>query len=75
MAPCDCFLFLEVKILLKRSRFQDMEKIKGKAMTQLLAVPKSQCPKCFRHWKDRWNKRVVSEGDCFEGDYDSNTMG
>ena len=31
MAPCDCCLFPEVKMLLKGNRFQDMEEIKGKA--------------------------------------------
>jgi len=62
-------------MLLKGNRFQDMEEIKGKMMTQLLAVPKDQCPKCFGQWKDRWNKCVASKGDCFEGDYDCNTMG
>jgi len=51
-----------------------MEEIKGKAMMQLLAVPKSQCPECFGQWKDRWNKCVVSEGNSFEGDYDCNIM-
>jgi len=50
VASCDSFLFPEVKMLLKGNRFQDMEEIKGKAMTQLLAVPKSQCRKCFRQW-------------------------
>jgi len=44
-------------------------------MAQLLAVPKSRCPKCFGQWKDCWNKCVASEGDYFEGDYDCNTMG
>ena len=63
MAPCDCFLFLEVKMLLKGNRFQDMDEIKGKVMTQLLAVPNTQCPKSFGQWKDSWNKCVVSEGD------------
>jgi len=57
------------------NRSQDMEEIKGKAMTQLLDVPKSQCPKCFGQWKDCWNKCVASEGDYFEGDYDCNTRG
>jgi hypothetical protein len=57
-------------MLLKGNRFQDMEEIKGKAMTQLLAVTKSRCRKCFGQWKDCWNNYVVSKGD-----YDCNTMG
>jgi len=61
-------------MLLKGNRFQDVEEIKGKAMMQLLAVPKSRCPEYFIQWKDCWNRCVASEGDCFEGNYDCSTM-
>jgi hypothetical protein len=56
ITSCDCFLFLEVKMLLKGNRFLDTKDIKGKAMMQLLAVPKYLCPNCFIQWKDHWNK-------------------
>jgi hypothetical protein len=64
-----------MEMLLKRNKFQDMEEIKRNAMKQLLAVPKSQFQKCLGQWKDCWNKCVVSEGVCFEGDYNCNTLG
>jgi len=43
-------------MLLKGNRFLDTKDIKGKAMMQLLAVPKYLCPNCFIQWKDHWNK-------------------
>jgi hypothetical protein len=63
MALCDSFLFPQMKMLLKGNRFQDMDEIKQNMMTQLLAFPKRLFQKCFRQWKDHWNKCVVSEGD------------
>jgi len=42
MALCDFFLFPKVKMLLKGNRFQDSVEIKQRAMTRLLAIPKSQ---------------------------------
>jgi hypothetical protein len=41
---------------------------KRNAMTQLLAIPKSQLQRFFGQWKDCWNKGVVSKGNYFEGD-------
>jgi hypothetical protein len=41
---------------------------KRKAMTQLLAIPKSQLQRFFGQCKDCWNKGVVSKGNYFEGD-------
>jgi hypothetical protein len=57
-----------LKMQLKGNRFQDTEETKQNALTWLLAIPKSQFQKCFRQWMDCWNKHVVSQGDCFEGD-------
>jgi hypothetical protein len=42
MVLCDFFLFLKVKMLLKGNRFQDTVEIKQRAVTHLLAIPKSQ---------------------------------
>jgi hypothetical protein len=68
MAPCDLLLFSYMKMLLKGNKLHNMEEITWNAMKQLLAIPESQFQKCFGQWKDCWNKRVVSEGDYFEGD-------
>jgi hypothetical protein len=68
MVPCDLFLSQKLEVLLKGDAFEDTEEIKQNAMTQLFAVPKSQFQKCFGQWRDSWNKCVVSEGDCLEGD-------
>jgi hypothetical protein len=65
MALCEFFLFPKVKMLLKGKRFQDMEEIKQKVITELLAIPRSQFQKCFGQWKDCWNKCLLSEGDYF----------
>jgi hypothetical protein len=68
MVPCDFFLIPDMKMPLKGNRFQDTEEIKRNAKMQLLAIPNSQFQKCFGQGKDHWNKCVVSEGDCTEGD-------
>ena len=45
-----------------------IEEIKEKSKQELLAIPKSAFQKCFKDWKKRWHKCILSEKDYFEGD-------
>jgi len=54
-------------MLLKGNRFQDRGN-KTKHSMQKLAIAKRHFQKYFGQWKDHWNKCVMSEGACFEGD-------
>jgi len=67
IAQCDFYLFPKVKMLLKGNRFQDRGN-KTKHSMQKLAIAKRHFQKYFGQWKDHWNKCVMSEGACFEGD-------
>jgi len=68
LAPCDFFLFPKLKRPMKGRRFATIEEIKTASLEELKAIPKSAYGKCFEDWKNRWHKRIVSEGDYFEGD-------
>jgi hypothetical protein len=69
MAPCDFWLFLRLKTLLKGSLFDSRKDIIiQNATAQLHTIPKQAFQKCFQRWKDCWAKRVESQGAYFEGD-------
>ena len=42
--------------------------IKEKSKRELLAIPKSAFQKCFKDWKKRRHKCIISVGGYFEGD-------
>ena len=68
MAPCDFWLFLKLKIPLKRTRFQEREDIKRNTTAELNSIPKDALLKCFEQWQKRWEKYVHHQEDYFEGD-------
>ena len=47
MAPCDFWLFPQLKMPLKGTRFQDTEEIKTNATKALLTIAKSDFSQCF----------------------------
>ncbi|EZA62238.1 Histone-lysine N-methyltransferase SETMAR [Ooceraea biroi] len=59
MAPCDFFLFPKIKNTMKGRRFANIEEIK---------TTENCFQKCFKDWKKRWHKCIISNGDYFEGD-------
>jgi hypothetical protein len=69
MAPCDFWLFLRLKTLLKGSCFDSCKDIVQDAMAYLHTIKKQAFQKCFQQWKDRWAKYVESQGAYFEGDW------
>jgi hypothetical protein len=68
MAPCDFWLFPKFKMPLKGTRFQSREGIMWNAMAQLNTIPKDAFQKCFKQWRDHWDKCVHYQGYYFEGD-------
>ena len=60
------FLFPKLKLSMKGKRFAAIGEIKEKSRPELLAIPKSSFHKCFKDWKKRWYKCIISEGGYFE---------
>jgi len=40
----------------------------AESLKKLKAIPKTVYEKCFKDWKKRWHKCIISDGDYFEGD-------
>jgi hypothetical protein len=53
MAPCDFWLFLRLKTLLKGFHFDNHEDIIQNVMALLHTILKQAFQKCFQRWKDR----------------------
>lgn len=68
MAPCDYFLFPEMKKTLKGRRFDSIDAIKEESLKKLKDIPKSAFERCFENWKKRWQKCIIVQGEYFEGD-------
>jgi hypothetical protein len=66
MAPCDFWLFLQLKAVLKGKRFEDIGAILKNATSTLHTIPKDCFKKCFLQWQDRWKQCVSSHGEYFE---------
>ena len=49
-------------------RFATIEEIKSASLEELKTIPKNAYQKCFKDWKKRWQKCIISEGDYFEED-------
>ena len=69
MALCDFFLFPHLKTQLKGTRFVSWDDIIWNTMAKLYSIRKEAFQKCFEKWQNRWEKRVQSQGDYFEGDW------
>jgi hypothetical protein len=66
MAPCDFWLFPQLKTALKGKRFEDIDAIQKNATSTLNPIPKESFQKCFKQWQDRSKQRVSSHGEYFE---------
>jgi transposase len=64
LAPADFFLFPKLKYTLKGRRFDTFDEIQKNSTKGLFAIPKEG----FQNWQKRWERRVASEGNYFEGD-------
>jgi len=61
MAPCEFWLFPQLKMVLKGKRFEDIEAIKKNATSTLNTIPKDSFQKRFQQWQDRWKQCVNSQ--------------
>ena len=68
LAPCDFFLFPQLKKTMKGRRFDDIEGVQANATRQMRDITKSGYQRCFRLWQERWNKCIQAQGHYFEGD-------
>jgi len=62
LAPCDFFLFPQLKKTVKGSRFNDVEEIHANAVRQMRAITKSDYQRCFCQWQEHWNKCIQAQG-------------
>jgi len=67
LAPCNFFLFPQLKKTMKGCRFDD-EEIQAKVTRQMRAITKSDYKRCFCQWQEHWNKCTQAQGHYFEGD-------
>ena len=58
MAPCDFWLFPQLKTVLKGKRFDDIDTIKQNSTSTLITIPKDSFKKCFQQWQDCWMQSV-----------------
>ena len=68
LAPCDFWLFPELKRRLQGHRFDTIEEIQAETKKALKAIPEIEFNKCFDECKKYWHKCIISGVDYFEGD-------
>jgi hypothetical protein len=68
LAPCDFFLFPELKLKLKGRRFETLEEIQAESQSILNTLLENDIQEYFRNWQRSWDRYEASEGDYFEGD-------
>jgi len=68
LAPCDFFLFLKLKGVIKGTRFRDVDAIKRAVTMELRRIPGESFQGCMDAWQKRMGKCSRLEGDYFEGD-------
>jgi histone-lysine N-methyltransferase SETMAR len=66
LAPCDFFLFPELKKRLRGKRFDDPEDAVAEMNDQLKRMPKEAFKECFDKWFERMKKCISVKGDYFE---------
>ena len=64
--PCDFFLFLKLKYLLRGTRHELIEAIKRNSPKELNAIPAEAYKKCMKNWINRWHACIGSKGAYFE---------
>ena len=66
LAPCDFFLFPELKKRIRGHHFQSSEEVNNAVMGILKTLSEEGFLKVFEMWQERWNKCILSEGHYFE---------
>ena len=68
LAPCNFYLFLQIKSVLKGTHFLSVENVKAKTAEILNNLTEHDLRNCFEHCQHRMQLCVNSEGNYFEGD-------
>jgi hypothetical protein len=68
LAPCDFFLFHNMKLKLKGRRFDTIEKIQAESQRVLDALTENDFQEAFKKWRRRWDRCLHVGGNYFEGD-------
>jgi hypothetical protein len=66
--PCGLVLVPEVEILTQRSPISDGRGDRKNSIWDLLSIPQNTFQYAFQNWKKRWERRIKSGGEYFEGD-------
>jgi hypothetical protein len=69
LAPCDFFLFPNIKHRLKGHHFATVDNIKGAAAEVLNGLTEEDFQRCFLESGNRWKRCMVSQGAYFGGDH------
>ena len=59
LAPCDFWLFPELKRQLQGHRFDTIEETQAESKKALKAIPEIEFNKCFDDWKKHWHKCII----------------
>jgi histone-lysine N-methyltransferase SETMAR len=68
LAPCEFWLFPELKNALKGQRFADLSDIQHNVETSLRGIPENDFQDCLRQWQHRLTKCIASQGANFKGE-------
>ena len=66
MAPADFFLFPNIKLPFRGTRFQSIENIKGNSWQEPKSIPENAFEKCIDDWIIHWHKCTISGGAYFD---------
>lgn len=67
LAPCDFFLFPELKKHLRGVRYQSDEEVNSAVSGALKVISKDGLWKVFESWQSRWIQCIQAQGNYFEG--------
>jgi len=67
LAPCDFFLFPELKKYLRGRRFETDEEVNSTVTGALRVISKEGLWHVFETWQKRWDLCITSQGSYFEG--------
>ncbi len=68
LAPWDFFIFLKLKLALKRQHLGELERIKSKTAVYLRSILKSDFKRCYDDWLLRLRKCIATQGEYCKGD-------
>ncbi len=68
LAPCDYFLFPEIKAKMRGTAYRNIAQVQAAANEIMRAIPASKFEDAMKDLPVRWAKCVQAGGEYFEGD-------